>query len=325
MTYDPKEIYQILHGYGRFGTPRLGTASNRRCDGFLALASFMFEHSQIGLHPSKKEDSEWISPAILYPGATGRKIKDIEFLSPFIPLDIDTAGWTIERLRQAFHGLKCIIHTTTCSTHDHPRWRVLPMLDRGYTPEEYASVWRYFNHLTDGALDPATKDASRIAFLPKTWRGMLPATHTGERGTDANPINYNFYEVREGICHASVDDALRDFPIIVPPPPVVSTASVSVNGTIEIVQDWMWQRELGKPRGGRMYRILQRAARRFKQNGWVLTADALASDALRVNPFISPSDQRDGINHEAGNAISWAGRNVETLPETYNIFIWKKS
>jgi hypothetical protein len=235
----------------------------------------------------------------------------------------------LPRLREVFGSVKTIIYTTTCSTFDHPRWRIIVFLDRPYLPDEYLSIWRFFNKMLDGDLDKNTKDASRISFMPKTWRGMLPRSHNGERGTNAKPINFNFYSNYAGI-YMIIDHMLMQFPV----EPIVYTqtrqataianvAGLAIAPNIEIIQDWMWRREAGKSAGGRMYRVLQRAARRFKANGWYLSPNDLARDFMaRANPNISPNDPRHNIAHDATNAIAWALANVETKPDTFNIFRW---
>lgn len=301
MTWDASDVHLILYGVGRFGTPHRGTAFNLPVDGFAGLAAMLASAAQEPWNPERKTEREWISPVILNEDAQHRTIQDIDYLVPFLCLDMDAPGWSLARLRATLGGLRMIVHTTASSTAAHPRWRVIVALDRTYSVAEHARIWKWFCQLLDGQMDQSTKDASRISYFPAEYHGA-----------------WNQFHVFDG-DQMEIDLILQEMPEELPAVvPVTRQAMNSAPGQTEIIQPWMYEKEIGQPTGGRMWRVLCRATARFKRNGWTMSAPALADAFMRVNPFIAPRDSRKGINHDAQNAITWATTSVETeeLPNT---------
>jgi hypothetical protein len=305
MTLDTPEINIILEGDGQFGTPKHGTARQIRITDFAALINYLYTASLEPFNPENKLFRRWFSPCVLKPGAQTKSLADTDFLVPLISLDLDAKGWTLARIRDILTPIKMIIHTTASSTTDEPRWRVIPALDRCYSVPEHLSVWTWFNDQLNGEVDRKARDASRVSFLPAQYLGRNNEFHTFD-GHDL-----------------SVDKILETHPVAEPLPPIPAVALNIAPSEIEIIQDWMVSKEIGQPSGGRMWRVMIRAASRFKRNGWDLTPRQLADAFLAVNHFISPGDPRTNIIHDADNAILWAWRNVETMPELYSIFQWR--
>jgi len=272
-------------------------------DGFHGLVEMLRSASLEPFDPANKADRDWISPVVLKEDAVQRRVEDIEYLAPFVCLDLDAPGWSLARLRDALQGLRMIVYTTASSTLAHPRWRLIVALDRTYSVAEHRRVWKWFNLALNGEVDTQTKDASRISYFPAQYTG-------------AN----NQFHVFDGI-KMEIDVVLLQMPADEPPRPVAPASLNVPSGQIQLIEQWMVDKEFGRPTGGRMWRIMCRATARFKRNEWTLTPQQLADAFMAVNHLIAPSDRRINIIHDAENAILWASRNVETTPQTY--FQWR--
>src|ERR1019366_9566713 len=96
---NPGKKISILYGKGQYGTPHLGTASNlilddgddigSSPDDWVHLANLLHDHFLEPNHPDRKDDHYWFNSVVLNKGATTRKLTDIDWLEPFICLDID--------------------------------------------------------------------------------------------------------------------------------------------------------------------------------------------------------------------------------------------
>ena len=67
---------------------------------------------------------------------------------------------------QGIYGCKVLAYTTYNHSPENPRYRMIFPLARGVAPNEYAALWAGFNQALGEILDPATKDVSRIHYLP---------------------------------------------------------------------------------------------------------------------------------------------------------------
>ena len=80
---------------------------------------------------------------------------------------------TLEEMKARFspqasgiYGCKVLGYTTYSHSLQYPRYRLIFPLARAVAPSEYAALWMGFNAALGGILDPATKDISRIHYLP---------------------------------------------------------------------------------------------------------------------------------------------------------------
>ena len=80
---------------------------------------------------------------------------------------------TLEEMKTRFqpqlpgiYGCKVLGYTTYSHSLLYPRYRLIFPLARAVAPSEYAALWWGFNAALGGILDPATKDISRIHYLP---------------------------------------------------------------------------------------------------------------------------------------------------------------
>ncbi len=64
------------------------------------------------------------------------------------------------------YGCKVLGYTTYSHSLQYPRYRLIFPLARAVAPSEYEALWLGFNAVLGGILDPATKDISRMHYLP---------------------------------------------------------------------------------------------------------------------------------------------------------------
>ena len=64
------------------------------------------------------------------------------------------------------YGCKVLGYTTYSHSLQYPRYRLIFPIARAVAPSENAALWQGFNQALGGILDPATKDISRIHYLP---------------------------------------------------------------------------------------------------------------------------------------------------------------
>lgn len=244
-------------------------------------------------YPADDKDSwYWFAPLQRFPGATQRRNEDVSHMAAWFGGDLDEPGWDIDRLRCKLVGLTWLAYTTTNSTPDAMRWRIMTGLDREYPADDHSRVWRYMNSKFDGQLCSSTKNPSRIFYLPASWDGEQPVFECSY----GRPIQ--------------VDSVLA----MVPPEnahlssmPYASTLKAAPNG-VDIITPHMLADARVLPEGGRMYKLLCGAAKRFRIEGWALTRADLVQAALGANNVISPGKPRKDIDREAQRAMDWAAR-----------------
>ena len=88
------------------------------------------------------------------------------------PLSLDAMKARFHPQASGIFGCKVLGYTTHSHSLQHPRYRLIFPLARAVAPSEYAALWQGFNQALGGILDPATKDISRIHYLPS-----CPAEH----------------------------------------------------------------------------------------------------------------------------------------------------
>lgn len=260
-------------------------------------------------HASDKESKKnyfWISPAVIRSERIGITKTNIDHMSAWAAFDIDRPGWDMCRIAERLDGYAHCIYTTTQSRPGAQRWRIIVPMDRDYSTTEHESIWPGFDEIFYGELDPSTKNCNRLHFAPAKWEGAD-----------------NVFKIVEGEVFP-VDVFVSSFPPAPPPAPLAQVAmSVAPNG-VEIITAEMVVQEYGKPKGGRLFKLMCVAAARFKRNGWSLSSHDLESAARCANAFIDPGDQREGLLKEAQRAIEWANANVVTKPITHNILKWRR-
>lgn len=240
---------------------------------------------------------------VLFPGATKKEIANVSHMSNFMCFDVDVAGWTIDRLQTMIHGLTHIIYTTTLSTRQQQRWRIILTTSREMTTVEYIAAWHWVNHyIFLGDVDPKTKNVNRLSYMPATWSGG-DNLFFNQLGTDLN--------IDVIMQQAIQQDAVPDAPQL----PVQLAQLTGKQTDKTIITANMEAVYRAKNKGGRLYDMMCSAAKRHKINGWSLNAHDLADAALQVSRAVEPNLRRPNILGEAAKAIGWADTNITTLSE----------
>lgn len=106
-----------------------------------------------------KDGKAW-SPVTYLPGTTRGKANVDQVFA--LVLDLDHGGdyWVL------LDGRELVAHTTHSHTPAAPRWRVTLPLTRPVGGADWPAFWLRANAFFGGCVDPATKDASRLFYLP---------------------------------------------------------------------------------------------------------------------------------------------------------------
>jgi hypothetical protein len=244
----------------------------------------------------KENNTPWISPMILKPGETKKLKLNIGAMANFICIDLDSPGWSIERIYDSIGEFSSIIYTTTKSIPTMQRWRIIMKASRCMTATEYVGLWHYLNTTYFAQdIDQATKNENRLSFVPAKWAGAD-----------------NVFFVREN--NAINIDELQQHLI----QPVMSTPTLKPQLLGNQTQKAIFTTKMittynTSDKGKRLYKLMAAAAARHKINGWALDAVDLAAAALDVSLSLEPDLERIGIEKEAEKAIGWADLNIETL------------
>ena len=108
-----------------------------------------------------------------------RAAKAVEAVSAIV-LDDDRSGFSTDALANLWADFAGAIHPSFSHTSEHPKHRIVLRTSRDMTADEHARVWR---HVCDVAtsrgqtIDQATKDASRLWFVPAHRDGLPYAWH----------------------------------------------------------------------------------------------------------------------------------------------------
>src|ERR1019366_10426880 len=294
---DIDDITRISYGIGNRGIAATLDLARFDLSGFAELLVCLAREI---VDPDSKNNRDWFAPYILKPNAIGRTVSDIDYLSAFIAMDIDAAGWTINRITDRMERYAFIAYTTTKSRPDHQRWRVIAFLSRDYTVAEHAAIWSFLNEKFDKAVDASTKDASRISYAPAQWVG-------------ADNLFHQFSGIR-----LDVDDILKTYQSVGIKPTVQPITElpgmVCLPDGAELITPKMIAEFASAPPGGRFYRLLCAAASRCRMNSWSISAAELCAAAMAVSSTDSSGKNRHDPMREAERALAWPATNIQ--PQT---------
>jgi AAA domain len=107
----------------------------------------------------QKDGKAW-SPVTYLPGTTRGKANVDQVFALVLDLDHGSPPWDL------LEGLEYVAHTTFQHTPEAPRWRVVLPLLRPVGGIDWPSFWLRAHAHFGGCVDPATKDASRLFYLP---------------------------------------------------------------------------------------------------------------------------------------------------------------
>lgn len=157
-----------------------------------------------GYKPKKGEritkSTALISPALYKPGTTRSNASVIGF-GGFAMLDVDDFrfgnGDSLEyELCSVYPDTKFICYSTSSSTFDHPKFRLVFPLSRHVEHNELLHLIYAINQKFGDMSDPQTKDVSRMFYLPAVY-----------------PDSYSFYFSYDGNNeYLSVDNLLEEYP-----------------------------------------------------------------------------------------------------------------
>jgi hypothetical protein len=115
---------------------------------------------------SSKDGRAW-SPVTYRPGTTRGKA-NVDQVHALV-LDVDHQALPLDLLE----GLEYTAHTTFSHSASDPRWRVILPLASSVDGSDWPAFWLRANAHFGGCVDPATKDSSRIFYLPSCQPGGL--------------------------------------------------------------------------------------------------------------------------------------------------------
>jgi hypothetical protein len=255
----------------------------------------MTDSAQQPCDPAFKSDRWWVAPFILAPGASQRRIEDIDHMGNWFGLDIDQGNLSLSDIRLKVRDLPLIVHTTASSHADDQRWRVLIGLDRSYSVPEHARLWRWFSSKFGDLIDPQTKNCNRIYYLPADWAGADNVLYVENMGRPAR-----------------VDSILAMIPAeapMPPPKPFYGTVTGAPAGADILTAPMLATAGPGMP-GAAVFGAMCSAAKRFRLAGWALSANDLANAIMTARA----GKPRPGLEREAERALHWA--NSHFTPET---------
>jgi len=111
----------------------------------------------------KSKDGPGFSFVKLKPGS-GRNNDNVEYLSAAV-VDVDD-GTPIAELMTALDGLEFVAMSSHNHRTSHPKYRIVLPLVRDVAPAEWPRVWAQVLQLVGSHGDKATKDVSRLYYLP---------------------------------------------------------------------------------------------------------------------------------------------------------------
>lgn len=126
-------------------------------------------------HDGPKENCPAWSPVRLRPDEQGRYRRAARYVEAVscLVLDLDK-GEPLKRARPLIDGRYAILHTSWSHRVDFPKGRIVFPLAEPVPAAKWADVWTAAETWARGVeltIDPATKDASRLYFLPAYPRG----------------------------------------------------------------------------------------------------------------------------------------------------------
>lgn len=132
--------------------------------------------TQPGYKPKKGERQQGsflISPAVFKEGTT-RANANVSHWGGWAALDID--DWTedgLKELNRKLKGYRHVRYSTSSSTQEKPKFRLVLCLDRNVLSSELRHFWYALNKEFAELGDPQTKDLSRMFYVPAQYPGAF--------------------------------------------------------------------------------------------------------------------------------------------------------
>ncbi len=266
-----------------------------------------------------------ICPAEYPEGSLRRKAAVLRWhwFAADIDNDNPNAIITVEEMVEVVraYGLAYVIHGTTKSRAERHRYRLILPISRPIEAAEYEAVWASINAKFFSIFDNATRDPSRLFFVPARWKGAHWAFEAGE----GEPLD--------------IDRVTVEQPVVLPPKPVfepVPLAAVPVivgemaemrakllaqkHGVAEwgdvldpdrspFVSQGMRDDYRIAQEGGRFFKFMARAAARAIERGYPITAGEVERLGLAMDAQVTGKRRHNSLS-EAGRALQWATANA---------------
>lgn len=273
----------------------------------------------------RKRSSPLISPAI-YSETTRKNINVIEWAG-WAALDIDNAviDGSIQDAMFAAYSVKFICHSTSSSSIEHPKFRLIFPLSRHVTKEEIPHFWYALNLESGNAGDKQTKDLSRMFYVPAKY-----------------PKAYNFIFTNDSSEYMDVDALLLKHPYSEPVGtsfmdrlPEAMQKAIIANRVSKLNQhgntSYTWtsyndcpfvnhrlideykaiSHTDGAGRYSMIYKILSSIAFSAIKKGYPITEYELSDLVKQLDRETSNRYQKRPLLLEAGRAIEYAYRNAD--------------
>ena len=85
-------------------------------------------------------------------------------------VDCKDRYYSLRDLQEKFADYTCVIHSTYNAAYEHPRWRVILLLDQAIEPENFDFVYRTIGKELDLEYDLACTNINRLFYLPSAHK-----------------------------------------------------------------------------------------------------------------------------------------------------------
>ena len=279
------------------------------------FVEFCRDIAQLEFDPADKDSHAWFGPFILNDGAKHRTLDDVDHMAALLVLDLDHGNLPLTDIRLRACGLRFVAYTTASSTPCEQKWRLAIQLSRESSVAEHFSVWKFFASKFPAVVDTRVHNANRIFYLPAAWTG--DADNVFFASDCGNPADVD--SILAMVAHTSE-------PAHVVPFDHNAILKEAPDGTA-LITSHMIALTQSAPPGGRLWRMLTQAAKRYRINGWDLTAAELEDAATQANAMFAPNTKRHNLRRECQRAIDWAARNFQPMTpieKMRNRILWER-
>ncbi|MEF1300514.1 hypothetical protein QTO17_01115 [Vibrio owensii] len=96
-----------------------------------------------------------------------RSAEDVRQISMIVyDIDCKNTYYRLCDLKEKLSSITCIVHSTYSATFEHPRWRVIILLDKPVEPEQFDNVYRGIAKKLDLEFDQTCTNVNRLFYLP---------------------------------------------------------------------------------------------------------------------------------------------------------------
>jgi hypothetical protein len=270
-----------------------------------------------GYKPKKGErvdGSPLITPAIFRAGTTRANANVIEW-GGWAALDVD--DWTpegMERLNEKLIGYTYVKYSTSSSSIEKPKFRLVFPLNRSVPAEKIRHLWYALNKEFAELGDPQTKDLARMFYIPAQYPGaynFFEEQHLGEKGylkVDELLARHPFAEKKPtGIIHSLPPELQQK--VLEHRKNALKTNYMwkSYHDCPFVNQDLVKEYTFSSGNWYRnMYRIMTSMASKAIKRGYPITAREIADACREIDSATGNWYKNRNFELEAGRAIEFA-------------------